>query len=61
MRIERKGDGFVIIDEPMVVRGEAAREIREAMDRPVTPEKRAFLEECHQIYLRTRDRMRSSG
>lgn len=53
MRIERRGTEFVVVDEPMVVRGEAARELLLSMDQPTTPEKRAFLDECHQIYLRT--------
>lgn len=53
MRIGRTADGFVVVDEPLVVRGEAAREMLEAMERPISPEKQAFLDECHQAYLRT--------
>lgn len=61
MRIERTADGFVVVDEPMVVRGEAAREFLEAMERPTSPEKRAFLDECREAYLRSRTRTPDSS
>jgi hypothetical protein len=51
MRIVKNEAGeFEIIDEPLVITGEAADRLREEMDKPLTPEKRAFLEECERIY-----------